>query len=444
MVRKVLVLLVVFGLCICNVTAEQISSEWVGGEWGFWENKYNWDPPIVPENSEPNTFAVTIDASVVDIDILVREDHTIDRLDTYGEVNIARHNWEYDPELKLVEPNGLTNHGYLEIEDEIEIQGNVFNTSGAWLNGWFDIEGGDLVNEAKAWIDATDNHIDVHDGSIYNYGSIVATPAAGPWAASEFHNFGEIENYGGMCSSDQPFTNEMTGEIKGFGLVHSDQVINNEGNIQSIGGDLLLHSRVDFEGPYLENRGLTNTGTLMNSPGTSLAVMVWLADVRNEGTIEINSDGSVVFDCNDLTNEPNAVINLNGGTLSAGIVVQAAGATFEGFGGITGDVQIEADGLIELTGPTNVFGNVTIGDGATLEVSDGTTIITGHTTCNNGTIHMIGGRVICQGGLANNGCEIVWEPGIDSNAADYNLDGRVNLEDYAQFTRTWLWESSWR
>ena len=57
---------------------------------------------------------------------------------------------------------------------------------------------------------------------------------------------------------------------------------------------------------------------------------------------------------------------------------------------------------------------------------------------------MIGGRVICQGGLTNNGCEIIWEPGIDCNAADYNLDGRVNLEDYAQFARTWLWEASWR
>lgn len=444
MFKKVLVLAIVFGFCICNVTAEQISSEWVGGQWGFWENKYNWDPPIVPDNSEPNTFVVTIDASVTDADILIQEDHTIDRMDTYGEVELEKHNWQYRPDLKLIEQNGLTNHGELEINGELEVVGNVVNTDGAWLNGWFNVEDGNLVNQTNGWIDATDNNIDVDDGSIYNYGSIVITSRVDCWAGNEFHNFGEIENYGGICSSDQPFTNEMTGVIKGFGIIHSDQVIDNEGSIQSIGGDLLLHSRVDFEGPYLENRGLTNTGTLTNSPGTSLAVMVWLANVDNQGTIEVNSDGSVVFDCNDLSNEPNAVINLYGGTLAAGTIIQKAGASLEGFGGITGDVQIEPDGLIELTGPTNVFGDVEIGDGATLEVSDGTTIITGHTTCNNGTIHMIGGRIICQGGLTNNNCEIVWEPGIDSNAADYNLDGRVNLEDYAQFARTWLWEASWR
>jgi len=82
-----------------------------------------------------------------------------------------------------------------------------------------------------------------------------------------------------------------------------------------------------------------------------------------------------------------------------------------------------------------------IGTGATLEISDGTTLITGYTT-NNGTIHMKGGRIIPQGGFTNNG-NIIWEPGPYNNIADLNLDGQVNLKDFADFAETWLWQATW-
>lgn len=67
---------------------------------------------------------------------------------------------------------------------------------------------------------------------------------------------------------------------------------------------------------------------------------------------------------------------------------------------------------------------------------------TGQTTC-NGTIHIKGGYVIPQGGLSGN-CNVIWEPGLYTNVADFNLDGQVNLKDFAYFADVWLWQSAWR
>jgi len=37
----------------------------------------------------------------------------------------------------------------------------------------------------------------------------------------------------------------------------------------------------------------------------------------------------------------------------------------------------------------------------------------------------------------------IWEPGIYTNAADFNLDGQVNFEDFAYMADTWLWQTAW-
>jgi hypothetical protein len=425
----------------CSVQASVVDSNWVGGHWGFWENRHNWDPPIVPDNNETKNFRVAIDGGEMGAEILIQENHEVNRIDTCGEVELARHNWQYKPGIILLEPNGLTNRGFLEIEDELKVVGNILNASSARLNGWFDVEDGNLLNQAGARVDATDGYIDVHDGSIYNYGSIVCGLSSGPWAAERLHNFGEVEVYSGICSSDQTLTNENTGSVKGSGLVHSDELINNAGLIQSLGGALTLHSRVDFEGPYFPNRGLMNTGKLTNSPGTSLTVLVWLADVNNQGTIEVNADGSVVFDC-DFRNEPNGAIRLLGGTLGAATIMQSAHASFSGFGTITGDIAIDVNGIIQLTGPTNIVGDVNVAPGAILEISDGQTLITGHTTC-DGTIRLIGGTVVFQGGCDCDGCDITHDAGAERNHFDVNGDGIVNFLDYAYFADQWLWRASW-
>jgi hypothetical protein len=124
-------------------------------------------------------------------------------------------------------------------------------------------------------------------------------------------------------------------------------------------------------------------------------------DVNNLGTIEVNAGGGVAFDCN-MVNEPNAVIKLLGGTIAAKTITQSAGAIFEGFGGITGNVMINPNGLIELTGPTNIVGDVTVEHKAVLEISNGQTLIVGHTT-NNGEIRVVNGDVVSQGGYSGSG-----------------------------------------
>jgi hypothetical protein len=161
---------------------------------------------------------------------------------------------------------------------------------------------------------------------------------------------------------------------------------------------------------------------------------------HNNGKIEINSGSGFVMDPN-LVNEPNGTIALDDGTLMAIQITQEGDANFVGFGGLSSKISIDPNDTIKFTGPTNIVGDVEINTNATLEISDGITLVTGHTSCNGGTIHMKGGRIIPQGGFTNNGCAIIWEPGLYNNMADFNLDGKVNFKDYAYFADTWLWQA---
>jgi hypothetical protein len=49
---------------------------------------------------------------------------------------------------------------------------------------------------------------------------------------------------------------------------------------------------------------------------------------------------------------------------------------------------------------------------------------------------------ILQGGLSSD-CEIIREPGAYTNPADFDLDGKVNIKDFAAFAETWLWQTRW-
>jgi hypothetical protein len=177
--------------------------------------------------------------------------------------------------------------------------------------------------------------------------------------------------------------------------VISEGHLNNKGEIIAYGGSLAIKSGGKF----------INIGLLQNIPVSSLHINP-AEDVNNQGIINVSAGGGVAFDCN-LVNEPNAVIKLLGGTLAATTITQKAGATFQGFGGITGNIVIEPYGVIKLTGPTNIVGDVNIAENAVLEISDGTVLITGHTIC-NGTIRTKNGQIITQGGLSGN-CNIITE-----------------------------------
>ena len=428
MVRKVLILTaVILFFAACEVQATVTYSNWVGGseEDTSWERSSNWYPAIVPDNNATNTFVVTIDAGGGYVCVGLTQWHTIDQLDCYGEVELQNYTSGWI-ELALVDANGLTNHGYLEIE-EIEINGNVTNLAGATLWLWgMDIEA-NLYNQAGATIEVEGEN-DV-EGDLQNDGTITIIHASDLLCDQQVINNGLINIYCGEFGVEGIVDNNSTGVIKGFGVLYAEQLLRNKGEISAYGGSLAVAS----EG------GLINDGVLGNHPLSSLHIKP-TAEVNNSGTIKVNAGGGVAFDCN-LVNEPNGIIKLLGGTLAAASITQSAEANFAGFGGITGDVFIDPNGIIELTGPTNIVGDVNISPGATLEISDGTTLITGHTTC-NGTIHMKGGRIIPQGGLSG-ACNIIWEPGTYTNLADFNLDGTVNFKDFADFADTWLWQANW-
>jgi hypothetical protein len=412
MFKKTLFLAAVLStLLACNSQAEVIHSTWVGGRWGLWEEPSNWNPTIVPDNNASNTYAVIIDGGTVEL----TANHSIDSLDTYdtyGKVNLKR--WSLDP-VVLTLSNSFTNHGELDTP----------NTAHLHIHGA-------LINAAGAEIDICSEELRVYGPvAIQNSGRVHIDPDAEFKSEdSDVNNSGVLSMRGGVASAEETLINNTGGIIEGYGAVGGQQILN-AGLIESIGGTLQLFGEA-----------ISNTGTLKNSPGASIRTRIGPSDQSNQGLIEVHSAGAVAFDCN-LTNEPNGIIKVLGGTLAAAKITQKAGATLQGFGGITGNLVIDPNGLIKLTGPTNIVGNVNISKGATLEISDGTTLVTGHCTCTEGTIHMIGGAIILQGDFTNNNCRVIWEPGLYTNVADFNLDGKVNLEDFTYFADTWLWQTAW-
>ncbi len=389
MLRKALMLaVVVLALCTYEVQADVIHSTWVGGEEGEWGQASNWNPRIVPDNSDWRTFAVTIHADANGVMICLAQQYIIDQLDCYGEVELF--GWSGWHLLTLTDVNGVTNYGGLMI-DMIDIIGNMTNTNGAALNlvdldidgDLYNTAGGTTTIELEVWV----------DGSVENAGSMIIIPAGTLFVeelGNTFHNTGQFQLFSASCTVEGPFHNDSNGVMTGFGVVYTKQLLENKGKIYAYGGSLAIACE-----SYL-----TNTGIFGNTPLSSLHIKS-PADVNNFGTIEVNAGGGVAFDCN-LVNKPNGIIKLLGGTLSATSITQTADANFVGFGGITGDVVIIPNGIIKLAGPTNIVGDVTVEHNAVLEISNGQTLIVGHTT-NNGVIHVVNGDVVFQGDYSGSG-----------------------------------------
>lgn len=433
--REMLLTVAILAFWACNLQAGQTPCSWVGGEEGLWEDANNWSCGIVPDNNESQTFAITINTGTSNVAATLSENHCIDQLGCYGDVELRSGVWNTRFATLTVGPNGLTNYGDLEIEN-LYIDGNIINTDGATVifdeeHGHEDRFRGYLYNHAGGFIDIQDSLNFDEVGHLDNAGTITIEWGAKIYGGTftTITNTGTLNLRNALCVSFVEFLNDSNGIIAGSGAVQAEERFENRGTICANTGAIAVVCGGSF----------INTGILRSNGVTALDIQALAADVNNQGTIEINAGGSVTSISN-LTNKPDAVIKMLGGTLIAPTITQSASATFEGFGNITGDVNIDANGLVKLIGSTNIVGNVNVGSGAVLEVRDGITLITGHTT-NNGTIRMIGGRVICQGGLTNNG-EVIWEPGTYTNQADFNLDGSVDMRDFAEFADTWLWHSA--
>jgi hypothetical protein len=432
MSKQVLILIAaVLFLSAGEVQAAPTSVSWDGGGDGHsWADANNWDPNIVPDNNAFRTFAVTIDSNSIGVDkieVSLQQRRDINSLDCYGSVHLESGMW-YLPDLNI--SSGLTNHGNLELD--LDIKGDVINTGGAYLDMWEHLNiYGNIYNNPNAIIDVSYRDIDVEDTNVINEGTIIAFANGSLGETNLYENRGNIQLYGGGGNSTHIFDNNSTGQIEGWGLIVGEQQVKNQGTIYASFGILLIYSDIS----------IINNGTLGNKPLATLHLKA-ANSINNQGTIVVNPGGGVAFDCN-LINDTNGVIELRGGTLAAMSITQSADANFAGFGTITGDVTIDPNGLIELTGPTNIIGDVNIPDRATLKLSDGQTLITGHTTC-DGTIHLVGGTVIFQGGCDCDGCNIISEAGTDRNHFDINADGIEDFKDFASFANTWLWQASWR
>jgi len=374
MSKKVLILtaiLLVFSAC--ELQAAAINSNWIGGSRGDWETASNWNPAIVPENGA-DTFYVTINGGADGVWVgLWQENHTISQLDCNGTVELANSEWGLSTLTVL---NGITNHGNFEIEN-LYIDANIVNTNGATII--FDEEHahedqfkGNLTNNVGGTIKVEDSLNFEHDGILDNAGTINLNVAGKLYggAVSELFNRGTLNLRGGICTSFR-FLNDVNGIITGPGTIVVGDKVNDK-----------------FE----------NTGTIY--PNGALAC-ISVTDVNNQGNIEITTASSVTFFGN-LINKSGATIRIQGGNLAAPTIKQSTGAIFEGFGGIAGDILIDPNGIIKLTGPTNIVGDVTVEHNAVLEISDGQTLITGHTT-NNGEILVVNGKVVFQGGYSGSG-----------------------------------------
>ncbi len=450
MLRNVMFLAAIvtmFSSC-CLTEAVQINSNWVGGESGQWNIASNWDPAIIPDNAAGNTFVVTIDANGLDvdgIDVGFAQSRTVDQLICNGvELEKWTSGWV---ELTLLDPNGLINHGELWC-DELKINGNVINKSGSYMF-LSNTEFGDcnFYNEAGATLEI-ETMVSIDPGSFTNDGWLFVIPAGDFWIdGGSFINNSKIQIKSGLIGNGEDdgnvgdFVNTSSGSILGSGNIFSEGNVVNEGTITALSGNLAVYA----------DGQISNTGLLESKIGSSLHLEMGVSDFNNFGQIKVKANGAVTVKSGKifgepgvctLNNESNATINLYGGALAAGQIMQKAGATLQGFGSITGDILIEFGAKIELTGPTNIVGDVNIPTGATLEISDGQTLITGHTTC-DGTIHLIGGTVVFQGGCDCEDCNIINDAGIDRNHFDLNADGIEDFKDFAYFAETWLWQASW-
>ncbi|MBP7054016.1 MAG: hypothetical protein KBE65_23645 [Phycisphaerae bacterium] len=374
---------------------------------GRWNDPNGWSPSLVPDNDKTDSFAVHIDGADSGVSIALESERTVNTADCRGAVNLRGD--DRRPILRFAGSAGLANHGDLSLE-QLAIIGQISNTSNATLTlatRGLDITGG-LSNAADGVIRAV-GVVDFHGGTIMNNGEIVfgdlsrvdAVPGGGVTGVT---NNGILRLRGGSCVRFDRIYSEKGAIIVGTGFVQAQLSVENAGIIYAYLGNLLIDSY----------GSITNRGTLLNLPGSTLNLYTEDQDCVNTGTIIAKLNGGVTFIDRSaqhaLINKDGGKIRLNGGTLSAPRLVQAASATFSGFGAIDAKLVIEANASVTLTGPTNIVGSVEIQAGATLAITAGDILITGAVE-GDGTIRLTGGELILQGGISGN-CQIIEAGGV--------------------------------
>lgn len=420
--RKIVVVFTILCAISCG-NAFAVDSNWTGPDGGSWQNPDNWFPPGVPDNdvSPGVTYDVTI-STTEKVRIGFSESVKVSSLTCSGEVDFEHGGGNMS--LTITEAP-LVNNGKMQFSGQgpYTLHGSFVNNSEAelMLSNLLQVKVGNVINDGQILIVGTEEHT----GLVISDGGVLT-------------NNGKIVNFHSSLSATG-ITNGPLGEIEGSGWILAG-TIENQGLISASFGEL---SVISYEAI------LSNSGTIRNTAGASVVVTYFLAvgELSNEGMVEVNAGGGVTFNI-PVQNEATGIIKLFDGVLATPNIIQTVDAGFSGFGTITGNITIEQGGGIQLTGPTNVIGTVDIGTNATLEISDGQTLITGHTT-NDGSIHLKSGGIgRFQGGLTDNGT-IIHETGsyytqeeldqaveVAISKYDPSLDGVVGLEEAVYALRT--------
>jgi hypothetical protein len=310
-----------------------------------------------------------------------------------------------------VEQGGSLNSGDFtnEANATLEVSGNaslgdglgIINKGSIWVGTGGSLSAdGNFINNAGASMQVGGRIGAGGDegGGFINNGSLMVTPGGGIDAEDFLINNTHITLYmagavgaGGGDGADGNFTNSAGASITGSGVLYGMGSLTNAGTIKGQYGNLTLLS---FTGT------ITNTGSISNAPGTTLTIDA--PAFVHQGQLTVNAGGAVDVTC-AFSDSNGSSIKLLGGILSAPTFTHVAGATLNGFGGITGDFINEGNAVFY--GATNIAGNVTNAPGAVLLFQNQQSLIDGNVV-NNGTIKTTGTLLAVTGSYSGAGAFI--------------------------------------
>lgn len=395
--------------------AEEHNCTWIDGNDGFWHEAQKWSCGQVPNNTETDTFNVTIGSEQ---DLHIR----ISSLDNPNIV-INRLMIESGGKLDLEKSTGRVDFNV--------IREGIFNYSRLSFSGDEDWSTkGSIYNDPNGYLEFSNPNDTEHEGPIINEGHLQLSPEVNlAIDSNDLINSGTIFILGGLLSINEgQLILQNNGMVHGMGLIHSDELIDNRGTIQATYGTLVVHTLGSFE----------NNGIIQNNTGSSVNISAETGMFQNNGIIKINAAGAVTSSTDINNNTEDGQIQLLGGTISAPTITHYNWDpnNFLGVGSISGNLVLSTESKAKLRGCCNIYGNLQVDSDAELEVEDGTIYVHGDLT-NNGTIQRPGGRVICYGNYIKG-----FQPeqsSVNNSISDHNMDGQVNVEDFADFAQNWLW-----
>lgn len=435
-------LIILVGLFFCVISSPANASVFTGDIDCSWSNEDNWQTlnPTPPPDYLPGLPGPGDGVSVSNTTICLDTPYMVEisSFNAYGHVNF----WVETPRNPCLKMSSLSNHGHLNINSyknrEIFITSKVINHIGATLEiiHWFRFSDLPLIqNEGEIAI-MFSGMLECEETDLDNSGHVYLN-SNNIFKVNNVNNTNTIGCSGGRLDAEGAIAN--SGTIEGWGMVEAST-----GDfLNGPGGSVNVY----FGTLRMVAPGFINQGSILNYPNSDIQIaMTGAQSMVNQNLITINAGGGM-FVHGDITNlstgtasNPSPTIQLKGGHLAANTIYQQSGATLSGFGSITANIDIADSGRADFTGPTNVIGDLTVGANAFLYIKDGQTLITGQTT-NNGTIYVIGGTVVFQGGLTGSG-NVVYQSSASSNAADFDHNNAVDGKDLSIFVNEFGWQAN--